>query len=190
MTLRPARSFAFGLVFRGFLHFVDVVAHTAVAFVDKSDALEANLGAAEMAVMGAGILTVVELHVDHRGAFKANPDLDNAVLGGDFQPVYGGVRCDGRLAVGGGNILVAGLCALERAVFDDEGRDDFVPDLCRFGAFKVIGEKKFLFLGDWLGGDGGQFSGNRGSAKEEEGNHGETQVHEMARLEGDGWDGR
>ena len=81
----------FGLLRGIFLHFIDIVAHAAVAFVDEGDAVEADLGAADVAVVGAGVLAVVELDVDHRGAFKADPDLDDAVLGGDFQAMHGGV---------------------------------------------------------------------------------------------------
>src|SRR5207253_3326953 len=73
----------FGLPGGVFPHFIDIVAHAAVAFVDEGDAVEAHLGAADVAVVRAGPLAVVELDVEHRGAFEAEADLDDAVAGGD-----------------------------------------------------------------------------------------------------------
>src|SRR5207237_6923494 len=116
----------------------NVVAHIAIAFVHDSDAVEADLGAAEVAVVGAGVFAVVELDIDHGCAFKADPGLHDTVLGGDFKAVHRGVGGNGRLAVGGGSILVARLRALQRAPFDDEGRDNLVPNLGGLCALKVI----------------------------------------------------
>src|SRR5258706_13031388 len=90
----------FGLL-GGVFHLVDVVAHRAFFFVDDGYAIEADLGAAEVAVVRAGVLAVVKLNVDHRSAFEADLDLDDAVLGGDVKPMHGGVRRDGGLAVFG-----------------------------------------------------------------------------------------
>ncbi len=189
MTLRPARSLATSAFLAGvFLHFIDVVAHAAVAFVDERDAVEADLGAAEVAIVGAGVFAVVELDVDHRGAFKADPDLDDAVLGGDLQAVHGRVRRDGGLAVGGRNVLVAGLRALEHAVFDDERRDDSVPDLGGFGAFEVVGEQELLLLGDRLGRDGRQVGREGMSGEDEEGDQEEGSVHWWLGSKGEGSD--
>ena len=138
------------------------VALAAVALVEHDDFVEADLGAAEMAVVGAFEFAVVELDVDHRGTLELDAHFDDAVLGRDFQAMHGGVGRDGGLAVGGGDVLVASLCALQRAVFHGKGRDDFVPDLGGFGALEVIGEKEFLFLGDGLGRDRRQIGGEGG----------------------------
>src|SRR5262249_8721851 len=143
----------FGLSGGVFLHFIDVVAHAAVAFVDEGDAGEADLRAADVPVVGAVVRAVVELDVDHRAAFEPDPGLAGAVLGGDLQAEHGRVSQDGTLAAGRRNVLVAGLRALEHAAFHDEGRDDVVPDLGESGTFKVVGEQEFLLLGDRLGRD-------------------------------------
>lgn len=138
----------FGFLGRIVAHFADLVLHAAVALVNDGDAVEADLGAAEVAVVGAFVFAVVELDVNHRGAVELDLALDDAVLGGDLQAVDGSVGLDLGFAVGGGDGLVAGLGALEGAVLDGEGRDDLVPDLGRRGALEVVGEEEFLLHGD------------------------------------------
>lgn len=115
-------------------HFADVIAHVAVAFVDDGDAIETHLGAAEVAVVGAGVFAVIELDVDHGGAVEADFAFDDGVLGGDFEAVDGGVGFGDGFAVGRGFVHVAGLSAFEGFVLDGEGGDDFVPDFGRFAA--------------------------------------------------------
>ncbi len=184
MTLRPASELGdLGLLGGVLLHLVDVVAHAAVALVDEGDAVEADLGAADVAVVGAGVLAVVELDVDHRGAFEADLDLDDAVLGGDLQAVHGGVGRDGGLAVGGRDVLVAGLRALERALLDDEGRDDLVPDLGGLGALEVVGEEQFLLLGDRLGRDRRKVGREGGRSDEKQGRETHLVHHVLAPIE-------
>jgi hypothetical protein len=51
--------------------------------------------------------------LDHRRALEADLHLEDAVPGGDLQPVNAGVGRDRRLAIGGRDGLVAGLRALE-----------------------------------------------------------------------------
>jgi hypothetical protein len=128
-----------------------------------------------MAVVSAFVFAVVELHVHHRGAFKANLDFDHTVRGGDFQTVDGGVGRNGRLAIGCRNVLVPGLRPLERPAFDDEGIHDFVPDFVALRAVEVVGEQELLLLGNRLFGDGRPIrgksirkAGTRGNRKQGE----------------------
>ena len=146
---------AFGFLRRVLAHRVNVIAHVAVALVDDRHAVRPHLRAAKVSVMRAGVFAVVELHVHHRGAFQTNLHFDDAVPGGDLQAVDGGVGGDGGFAIGGGDVLVAGLHTLQCALFEDEGVHDPVPGLRRRGALEVIGKKEFLLPGDGFGRDGG-----------------------------------
>ena len=109
--------------------------------------------------MSAGVFAVVKFHIDHRGAFKTDPGLDDTVLRGDFESVHGGVSGDFGFAVSRRNILVASLGAFQCAVFDRKGGNDLVPHFGRFGALEVIREDEFLLFGNGLGGDDGQICG-------------------------------
>src|SRR4051812_11488272 len=100
--------------------------------------------------MSAGVRAVVELDIDHRSAFEADSDLHDAVLGRDLEAMDRRVWRDGGFAVGSRDVLIAGLGALEGAVFHSESWDDLVPDLCRLCALEVIGEEELLFLCDGL----------------------------------------
>jgi hypothetical protein len=156
----------------GIFHLIDVVAHVAVAFIDDGDAIEPHLRAAEMTVVGAGVSAVVKLDVDHRRAFKPNPDLDDAVLGGDFKAMHRSVRDDRGFAVGRRDVLVAGLRAFQSPVFHRERGNDFVPNLRGLGALEVIGEKEILLFSNRLGGDswevrGGDAGGDEAGEREE-----------------------
>ena len=115
-------------------HFADVIAHVAVAFVDEGDAGETDLGAAEVAVVGAGEFAVIEFDIDHCGAVEADFAFDDAVFGGDFEAVHGGVGFGDGFAVSGRFVFVAGLGAFEGFVFDGKSGDDFVPDFGGFAA--------------------------------------------------------
>ncbi len=75
---------------------------------------------------------------------------------------------DHRLAVGGRNVLVAGLSAFQRAVFDSEGRNDLVPDLGGFAVFEIIGKQQLFLHRDRLGWNLGQVSRDGGSGDENE----------------------
>jgi len=119
-------------------HFADLVFHAAIAFVDDGDAVESDLSAADVAVMATGVLAVVEFDVEHRGTLKAHLHFYDAVFGGNFQTVYRRVRLYGGLSVGGWHVDIARLGAFQDAVFDGEGRDDFVPDFGDFFALEII----------------------------------------------------
>ena len=68
----------------------------------------------------------------------------------------GGVGGDGGLAVLGGDVLVAGLRALEDAVLDDEGGDDLVPELRGLFALEVVGENRLKMVSGPGGGSIGE----------------------------------
>ena len=167
---------AFGLAGGILQHGADLVLHAAVAFVDDLDGtllvlgVITDLGAADVAVVGGGVLTVVEFDVHHRGAVELDADFDDGVLGRDFEAMHGGVGLDHGLAVLGRLVLQAGLHALERTVFDGEGRDDLDPALVR-GAGEVIGEKQLAFLGDRFGRDGRSRESRGGEEERKEGFH-------------------
>lgn len=158
----------FSLLGRIIAHFSDVVFHAAIAFVDDGDTVESDLSAAEMTVVGSGVFAVIELYVDHRSPFETNLDLDDTVLGGNLQTMHRRMGGDGGLAISSRNLLVPGLGAFQRAVFDREGGDHLVPDFGWLGSLKVIGEEDFFFPGDRLGWDGGH-GGKDSSGDEEEG---------------------
>ena len=151
------------------LHLVDVVPHAAVALVDDGDAVEADLGAAEVAVVGAGVFAVVELDVDHRGTVEADPGLDDAVLGGDLQAVHGGVGLDGSGLPLAAGMFLSRVCVPLSAPFSTaKVGTTLCQTLAGVGALEVVGEEELLLLGDWRRGDGREVGRESGSSEEDE----------------------
>jgi hypothetical protein len=70
------------------------------------------------------------------------------------------------LAISGGYVLVAGLSAFQRAVFDSEGGNDLVPDLGGLTTFEIIGKQQLFLHRDRLGRNLGQVGGDGGCGDE------------------------
>ena len=175
----------FSLLGRVVLHRVDVIAHAAVLFVDDlygallGLGVITDLGAADVAVVATGEVTVVEFDVDHRGAVELDAAFHDGVLVRDFEAVDGGVGGDDSLAILGRLGLHAGLGAEEGAIGDLEGIDHADPALVR-GAGEIIGEEQLALLGDGFGRDRRELRsvGRESGGEEEEGEegfHGERQ---------------
>lgn len=64
-----------------FFEFDDPSVLGAFALIQDSHAVELRLGSADVSVMGARVLTVIEFDIDHRGAIETNLGLYNAVFG-------------------------------------------------------------------------------------------------------------
>src|SRR5438552_2802175 len=156
------------------------VALAAVAFVKDGNLVEANLRAAEMAVVGAGEFAIIKLHVNHRGAFEADLAFDDTVLGGNFQAIDGGMGGDDRFPVLGRRVFLARLRALERPLLEGESIDDLMPWLRGRGTLEVIGEKKLLLMGDGFSRDGGQIGGESSRCDERKGGEENARVHGMS----------
>ncbi len=158
-------------------HFADIVSHGAVALVDEGDAVEADLSATDVAIVGAFVLAVVELDIEHSGAFEPDPDFDDAIFCWDFEAVHGGMRLGGGLAVGGGFVFVPGLRAFEHSIFEGEGGHDLVPRRVAGGFGKIVREKQTPLFRERLCGNIGGERGKREQGCNEQGEGGVVGTH-------------
>src|SRR6476659_1604097 len=130
-----------------------------------------------MAIVSAGVLAVVKLHIDHRSASEENATLDDAVFGGQFQAVNSGMRFYRRLTILGRNILVTRLCPLQNTVFKSEGRNDSMPERRAVRAFEVVGEEQLFFDRDGPIGDSGAIDGEDRRCQKSENRGGKNCFH-------------
>ena len=148
--------------------------------VHEGDLVRRDARHAEVPVVRAVELPVVELRRDGLRAAELEAELDQAVLCRDVVADDGLMSFHRRLA-----ILLRGieahLRALQRAVLEGIRRHDDGPAfvLAQLGPLEVIGEEQFLLLRDRLGGNGRQLRriGGEGGGGDKAGEREEAEVH-------------